>query len=82
MDDILSTIFEAFDTESPSPKEKAALEAAEAPLKKAEEKLSWEEFDQLWNAVLAVGTADVEASFVRGLRVGARLMLEALGRGD
>lgn len=43
------------------------------------EKLSWEEFDRFWCAVMDIGTADVEASFAKGFRLGARLMLDVLG---
>lgn len=80
MDDLLLTLFEAFDAQEASPEEKAAIRAADPIYNRAREKLTRDELDELWSAALRVGSADVETSFVRGFRLGARLMLEVLER--
>ena len=41
-------------------------------------KLTPEEADAVWAAAMQVGTADTQECFVRGFRLGARLMLDVL----
>lgn len=79
MDAILKTLFMALDEQQEnSPEVKAALAAAEPIVQATRDKLSREEFDQVWTAAMNVGTADVETCFVRGFRAVARVMLEIL----
>ena len=40
------------------------------------------EFDSIWSAALDIGQSDQPVWFARGFRLGARLMLEALGEGE
>ena len=41
-----------------------------------------EEFENLWDALMDIGRANELESFARGLRLGMRLMLEGLCRGE
>lgn len=79
MDQILLKLFEAFNGDQVSPEEKAVWERVGPCIQEIEAKLSLEECGALWSAAMSVGAAEAEASFVRGFRLGARLMLEALG---
>ncbi|MBO5340453.1 MAG: hypothetical protein J6A62_05600 [Oscillospiraceae bacterium] len=79
MDAMLKTLFIALDEQQGNtPEMNAALKAAEPAVRAVRDKMTWEELDGFWSAVMAVGTADVEACFARGFRAGARLMLEVL----
>lgn len=78
MDEMILKLFEAFGGWDNSPEEKAAMEAAQPVMEQVEKKLTFEEFEDFWSAAMDVGTADVQTSFVRGFRAGARLMLEIL----
>ena len=40
------------------------------------------EFDSIWSASMEIGQSDQPVWFARGFRLGARLMLEALGEGE
>ena len=66
-----------------SPEQKGAIDLA-APWAKRLEELaaSPAEFDSIWSAALDIEQADYPVWFARGFRLGARLMLEALGEGE
>ena len=66
-----------------SPEQKEAIDRA-APWAKRLEELaaSPAEFDSIWCAALDIEQADHPVWFARGVRLGARLMLEVLGEGE
>lgn len=77
MKTIFKILFDAYE-EKESPESRAAVEAAQPIMDEMERKLTWEEYNRFWDAAMDVGTADEEASFARGFRLGARLMLDVL----
>ena len=78
MKKVLFELFDALDMDDISPEEVAALDQAEEICQKVQEKLTLEEFDQLWGAAICVGTAGIKTSFAKGFRLGARVMIEVL----
>ena len=66
-----------------SPEQKEAIDLA-APWAKRLEELaaSPAEFDSIWSASMEIGQSDQPVWFARGVRLGARLMLEVLGEGE
>ena len=66
-----------------SPEQKEAIDLA-APWAKRLEELaaSPAEFDGIWSASMEIGQSDQPVWFAQGFRLGARLMLEALGEGE
>ena len=66
-----------------SPEQKEAIDLAAPWAKRLEELAAGPaEFDGIWSAALDIGQADQPVWFARGFRLGARLMLEALGEGE
>ena len=76
MNNIIETLFDAFEPERQSPAEKEAVKAAEGILRQAEAKLTENELESLTNALLCIGSANCLESFTRGLRLGVQLTLE------
>ena len=82
-------IYELFDLleqqheDTISPEQREAIERAAPWAKRLEEMAaSPAEFDSIWSAALDIEQADHPVWFARGFRLGARLMLEALGEGE
>ena len=82
-------IYELFDLleqqheDTISPEQREAIERAAPWAKRLEEMAaSPAEFDSIWSAALDIEQADQPVWFARGFRLGARLMLEALGEGE
>ena len=66
-----------------SPEQKEAIDLAAPWAKRLEELAAGPaEFDGIWSAALDIGQADQPVWFAQGFRLGARLMLEALGEGE
>lgn len=55
-----------------------AHEAAKESVRAAEQRLTFEEFDNLWNAIANVEHANDLDSFILGFRLGMQLTLEGL----
>ena len=82
-------IYELFDLleqqheDTISPEQREAIDRAAPWAKRLEEMAaSPAEFDSIWSAALDIEQADHPVWFARGFRLGARLMLEALGEGE
>lgn len=58
--------------------EAKAIQASIKAVKAAEQRLTTDEFDGIWNAAMSVGGADCLDSFVLGFRMGVQLTLEGL----
>ena len=82
MESVIETLYKALEPERQSPAERAAIRAAESAVRQAEAKLTREEFENLWNALMDIGHADELGSFARGLRLGMCLVLEGLWGGE
>ena len=76
MDSIIEILFDALEPERQSPKERAAIHAAEENLRQVKEKLTEEESESLAATFLDIGSINCQDSFARGLRLGMRIMLE------
>ncbi len=74
----IQTLFSVLDHTSASPAEQRALQEAAGTMERVGKKLTPEEADAVWAAAMQVGTADTQECFVRGFRLGARLMLDVL----
>ena len=74
----IQTLFSVLDPTSASPAEQRALQEAAGTMERVGKKLTPEEADAVWAAAMQVGTADTQECFVRGFRLGARLMLDVL----
>ena len=73
MDSIIEILFDALEPERQSPKERAAIHAAEENLRQVKEKLTEEESESLAATFLDIGSINCQDSFARGLRLGMRL---------
>ena len=78
MDSIIEILFDALEPDRQSPKERAAIHAAEENLRQVREKLTEKEFESLAATFLDIGSINCQDSFARGLRLGMRIMLEGL----
>ena len=56
-----------------------ASEAMAQDWDEARETIGWEQVDQLWRSLMAVAALEGADDFREGFRLGAALMLEALG---
>ena len=74
----IQTLFSVLDHTSASPAEQRALQEAAGTMERVGKKLTPEEADAVWAAAMQVGPADARECFVRGFRLGARLMLDVL----
>ena len=74
----IQTLFSVLDPPWASPAEQGALQEAAGTMERVGKKLTPEEADAVWAAAMPVGTADTQECFVRGFRLGARLMLDVL----
>lgn len=74
----IQTLFSVLDHTLASPAEQRALQEAAGTMERVGKKLTPEEADAVWAAAMQVGTADTQECFVRGFRLGARLMLDVL----
>lgn len=78
MNAIIETLFEAVCPTTPSPAEQRAIAAADEIVQLAEARLTAEEFDRLWSAVMDVNYVRQQDSFACGLRLGMQLTLAGL----
>lgn len=58
--------------------EAQAVKAASEAVRAAEQRLTSEEFDDLWNAILDIDRASELDSFTLGFRLGVQLTMEGL----
>lgn len=78
MDQLMKNLFIALDTARSSEEEARAVKAAEEAVQAAEQRLTYEEFENLWNAIMDIGCAGHLDSFTLGFRLGVQLTLEGL----
>ena len=69
MNDLIKTLYEALEPDRQSLAEKAAIKEAESAVQQAEAKLTREEFENLWDALMDIGRANELEIFARGLRL-------------
>lgn len=78
MSQLMETLFAAMDTTQASEAEAQAVKAAKEAVRAAEQRLTYEEFESLWEALMDVGFAGHLDSFTLGFRLGVQLTLEGL----
>lgn len=74
----MENLFSAMDTAQQSKAETQTVQAAKEAVHAAEQRLTYEEFENLWNAIMDIGTANLLDSFTLGFRLGVQLTLEGL----
>ena len=80
MSDILMELYQLLDDGGRTPGSDRARQAAKPWIVRLEERFpELEEFDGMWCALLEIGAADHPVWFARGFRLGAQMMLAALG---
>lgn len=77
MNSLLEKLFAAMDTTQQSA-EAQAVDAAKEAVRAAEQRLTYEEFENLWNAIMDINSASDLDSFALGYRLGVQLTLEGL----
>lgn len=78
MNQLMEALFAAMDTTQQSETEAQAVEAAKEAVRAAEQRLTYKEFEDLWNAIMDIGFAGHQDSFTLGFRLGVQLTLEGL----
>ena len=77
MKQLIKTLFYAMDTD-PQEEEVQALKASKDAVQAAQQRLTYEEFEDLWNAIEGLTHASELDSFTLGFRLGVQLTLEGL----
>ena len=78
MSQLLKNLFELLDSPQSAEEEARAVKAAEEAVQAAEQRLTYEEYENLWNAIMNIGCAGHLDSFTLGFRLGVQLTLEGL----
>ena len=78
MSQLMENLFSLLGSPMASEAERRAIEESEEAVRAVEKRLTREEFENLWSAVIDIGDADCLSSFTLGFRVGVQLTLEGL----
>jgi hypothetical protein len=78
MDQLMENLFSLLSSPMASEAERRAIEESEEAVRVVEKRLTREEFENLWSAVIDIGDADCLSSFTLGFRLGVQLTLEGL----
>lgn len=78
MNQLMESLFSTLELTKQSETEAQAVKAAEEAVQAAEQRLSRREFDQLWNAIVAIDRACELDCFIKGFRLGFQLSMEGL----
>ncbi len=78
MDQLMENLFSLLGSPMASEAERRAIEESEEAVRVVEKRLTREEFENLWSAVIDIGDADCLSSFTLGFRLGVQLTLEGL----
>ena len=78
MSQLMENLFSLLGSPMASEAERRAVEESEEAVRAVEKRLTREEFDNLWSAVIDIGDADCLSSFTLGFRLGVQLTLEGL----
>lgn len=77
MSQLMRTLLCAIDT-AQQEEEVQALQAAKEAVRAAEQHLTYQEFEDLWNAISNIERAEELDCFTLGFRLGVQLILEGL----
>ena len=78
MSQLMENLFSLLGSPMASEAERRAVEESEEAVRAVEKRLTREEFENLWSAVIDIGDADCLSSFTLGFRLGVQLPLEGL----
>ena len=78
MSQLMENLFSLLGSPMASEAERRAIEESEEAVRVVEKRLTREEFEHLWSAVIDRGDADCLSSFTLGFRLGVQLTLEGL----
>ena len=78
MSQLMKILFSVSELSGQMEAEAQAVKASAPAVQTAQERLTREEFDQLWNAILDIGQACDLDTFTLGFRMGVQLVLEGL----
>ena len=78
MSQLMENLFSLLGSPMASEAERRAIEESEEAVRAVEKRLTREEFENLWSAVIDIGDADCLSSFTLGFRLGVQLTLEGL----
>ncbi|MCI9431749.1 MAG: hypothetical protein HFF70_04875 [Oscillospiraceae bacterium] len=78
MSQLMENLFSLLGSPMASEAERRAVEESEEAVRAVEKRLTREEFENLWSAVIDIGDADCLSSFTLGFRLGVQLTLEGL----
>ncbi len=78
MSQLMETLFSLLEAPQQSNAEAEAVKAAEPAVLAAQQRLTDQEFDRLWDALMDIGDANLVNSFTLGFRLGVQLTLEGL----
>ncbi len=78
MNQLMETLFELLESEQPTDAERRAVRESSDVIQAVKERLTNEEFDKFWSAVMNIGDGSDQDSFTLGFRLGVQLTLEGL----
>ena len=78
MSQLMENLFSLLGSPMASEAERRAVEESEEAVRAVEKRLTREEFENLWSAVIDIRDADCLSSFTLGFRLGVQLTLEGL----
>ena len=77
MNQLMKTLLSVLSTQQLE-EEAQAVKAADKAVRAAQQRLTHDEFEELWNAIIDIGQASNLDSFTLGFRLGVQLILEGL----
>ena len=78
MNPLMKTLYYSMDSCEQAEAERQASKDAKEAVRATEQHLSYEEFENLWNAISAIERGSELDSFVLGFRLGVQLTLEGI----
>lgn len=78
MNQLMETLFGLLEGPHASEAERRAIKESREAIRPVKERLTYEEFDALWKAVIDIEDAGYLDSFTLGFRLGVQLTLEGL----
>ena len=78
MSQLMKNLFSLMDNVPPSKEERQTVKETEEIVQTAEQRLTNQELEQLWDAIAAIEHASNLDSFTLGFRLGVQLTLEGL----
>ena len=77
MSQLMKTLLFALDAQQPE-EEAEAVKASREAVRAVEQRLTYDEFENLWDAISGIERAEEVDSFTLGFRLGVQLTLEGL----